>query len=193
MSGSDEGMAGTELADRTLEIHDLADRHYGVTKALGDSYTEAARVCLHRHHTSPQSFHVDRELDRSVASVDWAPPTHRELAAHANEIDATEAGAYAMVLAGIELTDGLVAVHRAETRTGADYYLAPSGNAATDLESSLRLEVSGISKGEMQDVKDRLGVKVRQAAKGKSALPAIAGVVCFSCKTMMIKSVGAKK
>jgi hypothetical protein len=189
MSGRDD----EELKAEVLEIHDLSVRHYGVTKALGDSYTEAARVCLHRHHASPQTFQVDRELDRTVASVEWAPPTPRELAAHANNIDATEAGAYAMVLAGVELTDGLVAVHRAETRTGADYYLASVGSATNDLEDCIRLEVSGISRGETQDVKDRLGVKVRQAAKGKSALPAMAGVVGFSCRTMMIKNVGAKK
>lgn len=193
MSTSDGEEPTAGKPGEVLEIHDLSERHFGVTRALADSYTEAARVCLHRHHTSPQAFHVDRELDRVVASVDWAPPTPRELAAHANETDATEAGAYAMVLAGVELTDGLVAVHRAETRTGADYYVAPAGVAVSDLESSLRLEVSGISKGDSQDVKDRLGVKVRQAAKGRSALPALAGVVGFSCKIMMIKTVGAAK
>lgn len=189
MSGRDD----EEPKVKVLEIHDLSARHYGVTKALGESYTEAARVCLHRHHTSPQAFHVDRELDRTVASVDWAPPTPRERAAHANDIDATEAGAYAMVLAGVELTDGLVAVHRAETRTGADYYLSSAGSATNDLEDCVRLEVSGINNGATQDVKDRLGFKVRQAAKGTSALPAMAGVVGFSCKTIMIKNVGARK
>ncbi len=188
MSGEDDEKPTVKI----LEIHDLSARHYGVTKALGDSYTEAACVCLHRHHAPPQGFHIDREMDRKVALVGWRPPTPRELAAHANEIDATEAGAYAMVLAGVELTDNLVAVHRAETRTGADYYLAPLGAAAGDLENCIRLEVSGISKGEAQDVKDRLGVKVRQASRGKSALPAMAGVVGFSCKTMMIKNVGPK-
>jgi len=132
-------------------------------------------------------------MDRTVASIDWTPPTHRELAAHANETDATEAGAYAMVLAGVELTDGLVAVARAETRTGADYYLLPATATVDDLENSFRLEVSGVDKGDAASVRQRLGAKVRQAAKGMSALPAIAGVVGFASKTMMITDVGVKK
>ena len=76
--------------------------------------------------------------------VDFMPPPDvRTLNAHANEIDATEAGAYGVSLAAVEAISGLVAVRRAETLTGADWYIAPQGTDADDLESCIRLEVSG--------------------------------------------------
>src|SRR5439155_1277078 len=37
----------------------LAERHQGVTPAIGESFTEAARVCLGRHHQSPIAFTIE--------------------------------------------------------------------------------------------------------------------------------------
>ena len=170
----------------TLKIEDLSDRHTGVTKALGDGRAEAASVCLHRYHSPPQQFHVARGETNLQASVTWQTPNPRTLAAHANEIDATEAGACAMVLAGIELTDKLVAVARAETMTGADYYLLPLGAELVDLENCIRLEVSGVGRGSEAVVRERLRKKQKQAARGERSLPAIAGVVGFESKRLMI-------
>jgi hypothetical protein len=69
------------------------------------------------------------------------------LGAWANETDATEAGAYGCVIATVELLRDLFAVRRAETGTGADYYVGPRGAAQDDLENCFRLEVSGVSDG----------------------------------------------
>jgi hypothetical protein len=44
--------------------------------------------------------------------------------AWANTTDTTETGAYGIAIAAVEVTDGLVTVARAETRTGADYAIA---------------------------------------------------------------------
>ncbi|HEY7617774.1 MAG TPA: hypothetical protein VH744_13295, partial [Terriglobales bacterium] len=66
-----------------------------------------------------------------------------------------ESGAYACALAATELARGYVAVGRAETRTGADYYIALSGQIIEDLEDCLRLEVSGTD-SEVSVVKTRL-------------------------------------
>ena len=176
-----------------LQIEGLSDRHPGVTKALGDGFAEAACVCLHRYHLPPQMFHVARDQSASEASVTWRSPSARTLAAHANEIDATEAGAYAMVLAAVELTDQLVAVARAETRTGADYYLMPVGVPLVDLEACIRLEVSGVSRGPDAVVQERLRRKRKQAAVGDSLLPAIAGVVGFEAKRLLIANVDLAK
>ena len=169
-----------------LPIQDMAQRHTGLTKAIADSYSEAVRVCLARHHRSPTDFDLDRSGTRSGAVVEWQSPDARTRGAWANETDATEAGASACVLAAVELTDGLVAVRRAETRTGADYYVAPHGASADDLEDCLRLEVSGVDRGPEHVVRQRLNAKLRQAAGGNSNLPALAGVVGFKARMIVV-------
>lgn len=124
-----------------------------------------------------------------TAEITWGTPDTRTLDAWANSIDATEAGAYGCVIAGVEELRGLLAIRRAETGTGADYYIGPPGAGSEDLESCIRLEVSGVDKGDQGDVRKRLLEKVRQAREGKSSLPALAGVFGFSARLLMVKDV----
>ena len=170
----------------TLPIHDMEERHHGLTKAIADMYTEAATVCLDRHHQSPTDFVLDRSGVRSEAVVEWRRSNAQIRGAWANEIDTTEAGAYACALAAVELTDGLVAVHRAETRTGADYYIAPKDTPAEDLQHWSRLEVSGVDSGSESTVNRRLKDKLSQASAGNSDLPAKASVVGFRAKLIAL-------
>lgn len=172
-----------------LPLSDLAERHPGLTKALGETYTEAAGVCLSRHHASPATLSIDSHGEPTECSVEWSEPDERTLRAWANEIDATEAGAYGVSLAAIEITEGYVAVSRAQTLTGADFYLAPAESAFNDLEACLRLEVSGSDAGNQSAIKQRLRAKVKQAAKGASNLPAIASVVGFQERAVAIATV----
>ena len=124
--------------------------------------------------------------------VNFAVPDPRIRKAHANEIDATEAGAYGVSLAAVEDVAGLVAVRRAETLTGADWYVAPNGADIEDLENCIRLEVSGISAGTSTDINRRLREKVAQTARGESNLPAIAAVVGFKALEVAISPLGAQ-
>jgi hypothetical protein len=164
---------------QTLPFHDLWQRHTGVTQAIGDCYSEAARVCLDRHHNPPATFSVEGLARNCDAVAEWQAADQRTRGAWANEIDATELGAYGLALAAIELADGMVAVRRAETGTGADYYVAPIGATVDDLENCFRLEVSGVDRGDSAALRQRLGQKVRQAMAGQSNLPAVASVVGF--------------
>ena len=158
-----------------LPIHDMEQRHPGLTKAIAYSYTEAARVCLDRHHRPPTAFDLtDRSGSQSAAALRWQPTDEEARKAWANDPDATEDGAYACVLAAIELARGLVAVRRAETKTGADYYVAAPSASSHDLENCLRLEVSGVDRGPKARVTQRLRNKLSQAEAGRSSLPALA-------------------
>lgn len=170
-----------------LHIEEMDLRHPGLTPAVAAYFHEAASVCLQRHHASPTE--VDISVDESTlrASVAWPAPSARCLASHANEDDATRDGAYACVLAAVELAGGLVAIARAETKTGADYYLVPVGADVSDLEQAIRLEVSGLNSGEPHDVARRLRQKVEQARNGRSPLPALAGVVGFRAGLILLK------
>ena len=172
-----------------LPLTGMSDRHPGLTQSLAASYNEAARVCLDRHHTSPTEFKVQNGTKRVQALVEWEATDERARGAWGNDIDATEAGAYACALAAVELTGGLVAIRRAETGTGADYYIGPPDQPFDDLEGCLRLEVSGIDRGTAAAVTRRLQQKIEQAATGNSNLPAMAGVVGFRAQLILLEVV----
>jgi hypothetical protein len=172
-----------------LPLNEMERRHPGLTQSIASTYCEAAAICLQRHHGSPVEISINhaREL---LATAMWIKPDECSIRAWANEVDATEAGAYGMALAAVEVADGLVAYARAETRTGADYYLGKAGLALDDLENSHRFEVSGISFADKTKIKARLQRKVAQATAGRSNLPAIAAVVGFSTKIVIMEDVG---
>lgn len=174
----------------TLRLDGLHERHPGLTQALGESYVEAAAVCWSRHHQPPVTVSLNHDDKNESRTVNFSVPDARSRNAHANEIDATETGAYGVSLAAVEVVAGLVAVRRAETLTGADWYVAPTGTEFEDLETCIRLEVSGISAGASADVKRRLREKIAQAARGESNLPAIAAVVGFKALEVAISSLG---
>ena len=161
----------------------LHERHPGLTPAVNHAYAEAAGVCLSRHHQPPIEVEIRQQPDGTATrhGLSWQPPGEREQVAWANVDDATRDGAYAVALAAVEVSLGLVAVARAETLTGADYYLGPPADSeGTDnLERAFRLEVSGVDRGSQATVHQRLGQKVDQARRGDSILPAYACVVGF--------------
>lgn len=90
-----------------------------------------------------------------------------------------------MVLAVLERCAGMVAVRRAETRTGADYYVGPPGSGREDLERCLRLEISGVDHGPASVVWGRVFDKVQQTIRGASNLPALVGVVGFKASLVV--------
>jgi hypothetical protein len=172
-----------------LPISNLDDRHPGLTPAVASCYHEAARICLDRHYSSPVSVVIDSEGNQTQVLIHWNAADARCKAAHAYEMKATEKGAYACALAAVEVTQGLVAIHQAESKTGADYYMGTFDQPMDDLENSLRFEVSGIDRCNQRAVNTRLAMKILQARSGKSNLPALAGVVGFEAQLIKITKV----
>ena len=170
-----------------LPIDDMDERHEGLTPALAEALKEAARVCLDRHHVPPISVTIKRSERDMVADVEWETTDERTRGAWANVIDTTEWGAYACVLAAVELFDGLVAVFRAEHETGADYYVAPPDAGLDDMEEHIRLEVSGVDRGSESIVRYRLREKVDQLAEGDDTL-GIAGVIGFRAQLILLEN-----
>ncbi len=176
-----------------LRLDLLHERHSGLTKSLGGTFTEAASVCLNRHHVSPVKMSVSCSTGSNTRLVEFDKPDVRTLNAWANDIDTTEDGAYCVCLAAVEIEEGLVAVRRAETLSGADWYVAPIGSDPEDLENCFRLEVSGIDAGGKSIVAARLRQKVDQTRRGASNLPAIASVVGFKELAIAIQRVSNSK
>jgi hypothetical protein len=163
----------------TLHLSNLDKRHPGVSHGIAMCYREAAQVCLGRHHKPPKTFSLTHDSAKVAADADWSPPSQVLRVAWNNTIDATEAAAYCIALAAVEITNGLYAIYRAETQSGADYYLAPEGVEAEDLENLVRLEVSGIDKATPHLIATRLKQKLQQLKNGASNTPGIASVVAF--------------
>ena len=164
----------------------MHQRHLGLTQTTAAHQTEGARVCLDRHHKSPATFLIVDSKRVVESAVNWTPTDERTQRAWANENYATEHGAYACALAAVELACGLISVSRAETRTGVDFYMAQPGTPIDDLENHIRLEVSGVGRGDNAAVDKRLTSKLNQAKKGNSNLPAIAGVVGFPTRQIRL-------
>ena len=171
-----------------LPIHDMHERHPGLTEATANHYLEAARICLDRHHQPPIDFDVEYGADLKRAETDWQPVDDQVRRAWANEIDATEAGAYACVLAAAELAMGMVAVHRVEQGDGADYYIAPNDERRNDRSFWRRLEVSGIGAdaGTRGPINQRVRGKLAQLANARHPRPGTAGVVGFKAKLIRL-------
>ena len=183
----------TDITKRKLRIDSLHKRHTGLTPSLSGTYYEAAIVCFSRHYDSPVELKVDCNGATNTQLVEFPKPDARVLNAWANDIDSTESGAYGVSLAAVEAEENLVAIRRAETLTGADWYVAPVGTTSEDLENCFRLEVSGVDAGGQAVVDARLRQKVEQTRRGASNLPAIASVVGFKEKTVAIQKVGDEK
>jgi len=176
-------------ADSKLKLESLYERHTGLTPDLSGTYCEAASVCLNRHHESPVELDILRNGGTTRRLVEFQKPDARALNAWANDTDTTEIGAYGVCLAAVEVEKHLVAVRRAEILTGADWYVAPVGTKLHDLESCLRLEISGLDTGNRSAVNARLLQKIQQARQGASNLPAIASVVGFKERAIAIQKV----
>lgn len=170
-----------------LPLNDMAARHRGLIPSIAECYLDSARVCLARHHASPQEFILTDDTLQQQVLLEWEIPDQRTQDALANTDDAKRDGAYACALAATELSRGWVAVKRAETHTGADYYIAPHDTTVEDLENCYRLEVSGTD-GDNTEVKRRVRVKIKQALEGKSNLPALAAVVGFRACMIIIET-----
>lgn len=176
-----------------LRLDSLHERHTGLTPSLSGTFYEAAVVCLSRHHDSPIYIQVDCNGSTNLQPVEFIKPDTRMRNAWANDIDTTESGAYGVSLAAVEAEENLVAIRRAETLTGADWYVAPAGFVPDDLESCFRLEVSGIDAGGQSIINARLKQKIEQTRRGASNLPAIASVVGFKEKIVAIQKVSEEE
>jgi hypothetical protein len=177
-----------------IRLRGLAERHHGLTDYEAGRLAEAAEVCLARHHVPGLlDWSVEDEDGVGKLAMEWDGPDGASIRSNANDIDATEAGAYCVVLAVVERTYGLVALRRTQSRTGADWWLVPSDAADVDdpeldldRDDSLRLEVSGTSQQDAGAVRRRLKAKMEQLEAVAELGPGLAGVVGFPAAIVLL-------
>lgn len=152
-------------------------------------FDSAQRVVLDRHHTPPVPLRVAVLNAGAEAATltehphGWEVSGARTRAGHANTADATRDAAYGVAISAAGAHLNLVALSRAECLTGSDWYLGPPGQPMgaeeDDLERSVKLEVSGVDAGDRSRILERVEQKLTQAEEGDSDLPAVAAVVAF--------------
>lgn len=171
-----------------LDFDSLDVNHAGLTAAIAQTFREAASICLARHHTAPVEFVLEEQNPATQTSLalTWPPPDGRLERAWANSNVATEAAACALGIAAVFFSRGLHVVARAETGSGADYFLAPAGRDPDDLEECVRLELSGVDAGAAQLVRYRVTEKLSQVSKGNVDTPAIAAVTGFRSQLIIL-------
>ncbi len=167
-------------------IGELYKRHIGLYEPLCRAYADAACVCLSRHHVSPADLTIENRTELCKREISWEIPNEQIRRSWGNVDDATRDGAYCVSLAIIEAEFDFVALARAETKTGADYYVGLP--EVSDLEKAFRLEVSGTDKGDRPVIQSRLKEKLNQLKRGNSNRPGIAAVIGFLEKYAMLES-----
>jgi hypothetical protein len=170
---------------RPLRFENLHPRHPLDPHQL-QGYANAAKVCLEKHHTPPVTFEAVTKGETVSYELQWQPIDDMLRRSYNNADDAKRDGAYVIAFAAVEDLEGLVSIGRAETKTGADYYLAPVGTSPEDFENAVRLEVSGTD-GNPSQAKTRLRQKQQQTRDGTGEEPAIAAVVGFRSKLILVE------
>lgn len=169
-----------------LVFEGLSERH-PIDSAQLDTCSNAARVRLDAHHSSPAEFQLESRGEAQPVDLRWTPSDNVLRRSYLNDEDAKRDGAYAVALAAVEQLENMVGVARSEKLTGADYYVMPLGSDPDNyLEEAHRLEVSGTD-GVEREVRYRLKQKQQQARDGKSSLPAFAAIVGFRAKLILVE------
>ena len=170
---------------QSLKFENLADRH-PIDEHQLYGYANAAKVRLEVHHSPPVYFQLMSKDKTDAYEVKWVPVDDKVRRSYNNADDAKRDGAYVMAFAAVEELEELVGIARAETKTGADYYLGPVGSNPNDLENALRLEVSGTD-GSAAQIRARLREKLEQTRNGIGTEPAIAVVVGFKSRLILLE------
>jgi hypothetical protein len=154
--------------------------------AILAAFCSAAAVVLQRFHASPHPVTILDGGALHSATLVWSPPDTRALATHANLLDATEYGAYALAFAALRCVGPYLVIKRAHHGTGADFVLARAGR---EEEPWTMLEVSGIARGDGPVVAARLRRKLAQVAATPHVGPRLAAVVRFQRPLITIAEV----
>ncbi len=152
-----------------------------ITPAFGTALAEACAVCLNdQDYDQGVELKIQGEFT-TVFRLYWQEVNDQMLRCWNDSEYTTEQAAYGIAFLVIqELTDYTV-IERSRRGTGFDYWLGKkSENDELPFQRTVRLEVSGIRKGDKNRVKARVKQKLEQVSPTDGALPAYIVVVEFS-------------
>ncbi|MEM8528286.1 MAG: hypothetical protein AAGG68_26825 [Bacteroidota bacterium] len=161
-----------------INVYELEELSYLTTVRCAD-FSEAAAVCLdHNCHNQEATLSVSGDLQAEF-NLMWKEVNQQMRDSREDMQDSVESGAYCLAMLVIEKLTKLKVFKQSQKGTGFDFWL--SDESIDGFEASARLEVSGILKGSMSQIENRLKEKVEQTRRSDTMeLPAYVVVVEFS-------------
>lgn len=153
-----------------------------ITPAFGAAIAEASAICLtDEAHKPGVALEVEGEFSTTF-KLDWQPVTEQTRRCWNDEEYTTEQAAYGVAFLLILQLTNLTVIERSRKGTGFDYWLGTQDSTATlPFQRMVRLEVSGIRKGNRSQINARVKQKTEQTrASDAQGLPAYIIVVEFS-------------
>jgi len=169
----------------SISTSSLKQGYPGITSALGETFAEAAAVCLEDQNHIPEAPLVIKGHANTTYNLSWEPTNDQQKRAWADLQDATEQGAYGIAALLIAQCTDLHVVERSEKGTGFDFWLAKKVAGEDDnpnfLQNRERMEVSGILSGTDAQINARIKEKVAQTSQSDGmGIPAWVAVIEFS-------------
>ncbi|MFK7934390.1 MAG: hypothetical protein AB8G22_12835 [Saprospiraceae bacterium] len=167
------------MSSKIIDVYQLENSCF-LTPIRCANFAEAAAVCFqHCQHSQPVDIKIEGDFQKQL-KFSFGKVTQQLLDTRDDLEDAVEEGAYCIAMLVVDELTNLKATKQSQKRTGIDYFLSKrKSNFA--FQSHARLEVSGILKGTIGQINQRLKEKVEQSKKSDYMnVPAFIVVVEFS-------------
>lgn len=160
-----------------LDLNDLGNGLPAITPSFGMSLAEAGGVCLESQgHAQGVQLNV-RGHSNSRYPLAWPLITEQIRRCWNDHEVATEHGAVGIAVLLAQKEIGYTVIERSRKGTGFDYWM---GEMSEHLfQNKARLEISGIRKGDDQNVRARVNQKLQQINRSDETLPSYVIVVEF--------------
>ena len=167
-----------------ISLASLAKGLGNLTPACGALMAEAAAVCLDdQGHGLSMPLSIDGDFDE-VMTLRREPVDERARWSHNDAERATENGAYGVSLLALQELTGLTVLLQSRRGSGFDFWLGPDSGFL--FQTGVRLEVSGIRRGNEISIRRRLRSKLRQTEQTQHLAPVYVAVVEFSRPTVRV-------
>src|SRR5262245_51936941 len=171
---------------KQLLLDDLGSAYAQLPSASGIHLAHAAAICLHdRGHRTGVHLRVHGEVEDTL-EVHWRFPITRAMESFWNDMQvATGQGAYGISLVLLHEVRNWQVVERSRKKSGFDWWL---GTADNYFQQKIRLEVSGILRGDIARIKSSATEKRRRLRRYPMVVsPAIVAVVEFGTPLVWIE------
>ncbi|WP_026735294.1 hypothetical protein [Fischerella sp. PCC 9605] len=158
-----------------------------ITPSFGAALAEACAVCLEdQNHSQGVELTISGDFTTKF-KLYWQPVTEQMLRCWNDEEFTTEQAAYSIAFLIIRQLTDLTVIERSRKGTGFDYWLGSENeNSELPFQNKVRLEVSGIRKGDDSRIRARVKQKIEQTNPSDGKFPAYIIVVEFSKPLSMI-------
>jgi hypothetical protein len=161
-----------------IALDSLAKGLGNLTAAWGALMAEAASVCLEdQGHGLLTDLRIEGDF-AATATLRRGPVDERARWSHNDAERATENGAYGVALLTLRELTGLTVLLQSRRGSGFDFWLGPETGYL--FQEGVRLEVSGIRRGDETSIRRRLRSKLRQTERSQQLAPAYVAIVEFS-------------